>query len=95
MKPSVNTLEALNDISSVRTTGDIRRIAAQALLALVRKEISATDATAAAQLVGAVSASLAVEVKMHKVAADMRAAGGNITKLTSIGNAVIGTPDKD
>lgn len=95
MKPSINTLESLQDIGRVETSGDIRRIGAQMLLALARKEISATDLEAAAKMIDAQANSLNAEVKLAKAAIELRERGADLGKVVHIGRTLIGTPDKE
>lgn len=92
MKPSQNTLESLADIGQVETAGDIRRIGAQMLLALARKEISATDLEAAAKMIDAQANHMNAEVKIAKTAIDLRERGADLGKVVHLGRTVIGTP---
>lgn len=94
MKASQNTLESLSDIGAVSTTGDVRRIGAQMLLALARKEIPAADVEAAAKMMAAQAALLSTEVKIAKAAIELREKGGQLTKLATLGHMVIGTPEE-
>ena len=95
MKPSQNTLESLSDMDQVRTAGDFRRIAGQALLALVRKEMTHDDASAAAKLVSSAADMLNAEVKTAITALNIRDRGGDIGKTVHLGNLIIGTPEKE
>lgn len=90
MTPSKNTIEALADLKEVRTQGDLRRIVANALLALARKEISATDLEAMAKGLDSISNSLNAEVKVAKTAIELRERGGNLGKVAHLGNLIIG-----
>lgn len=92
MKPSTNTLESLQDIDRVETAGDIRRIGAQMLLALARKEISATDLEAAAKMIDAQANHMNAEVKIHKTAIELRERGADLGKIVHLGRTLIGTP---
>lgn len=92
MKASINTLESLSDIDRVETAGDVRRIGAQMLLALARKEISATDLEAAAKMVDAQANHLSAEVKLAKAAIELRERGADLGKVVHIGRTLIGTP---
>ena len=92
MKPSQNTLESLEDMDRMETSGDIRRVGAQMLLALARKEISATDLEAAAKMIDAQANSLNAEVKMAKAAIELRERGADLGKVVHIGRTLIGTP---
>lgn len=95
MKPSKTSLEALSDMTEVVTSGDLRRIIGNQLLALARKEVSATDLEAMAKALDAVSNSLSAEVKVARLKIDARDQSGNIGKLTHLGRMVIGTPDEE
>lgn len=94
MRPSQNTLDSLSDINRVETAGDIRRIGAQMLLALARKEISATDLEAAAKMIDAQANSLNAEVKLAKAAIELRERGADLGKVVHIGRTLIGNPEK-
>lgn len=95
MKASQNTLESLADIQAVKTTGDIRRIGAQMLLALARKEISAGDLAAAAKMIDAQANHLNAEVKTARTAMEMRVSGASLVKIAQLGRLEIGTPEAD
>ena len=90
MKPSQNTLDSLSDIQQVATLGDVRRIIGNSLLALARKEISATDVAAMAKGVDAISNSLQAEISLAKVRIEMRESGSELGKLVRIGATLIG-----
>lgn len=90
MKPSQNTLESLADMGQVSTLGDVRRIIGQSLLALARKEISATDVAAMSKGVDAIANSLHAEVALFKLRNEMREHGAELGKLVSIGATLIG-----
>lgn len=89
MTPSQNTLDSLSDIGKVSETGHIRRIGAQMLLALARKEISATDVDAASKMIGAQAAHMAAEVKVAKAQIELREKGADLGKTAVIGKMVI------
>lgn len=95
MKETSKTLESLNDMVEVQTAGDFRRIAGQALLALLRKEISSEDAVAAAKLVDSAANSLNAEVKTAMSALTIRDRGGYIGKVAHLGKLVMTTPDDE
>lgn len=90
MKPSKNTMDSLADLDQIRTLGDTRRLIGQSLLALVRKEISATDVLAIAKGVDAISNSLDVEISLVRAAHDLRQAGTDIGTTVHIGLTMIG-----
>lgn len=92
MKPSQNTLDSLADMQQVATLGDVRRIIGQSLLALARKEISATDVAAMAKGVDAIANSLqANHVPLVKLRNEMRENGAELGKLVRIGATLIGS----
>lgn len=92
MRPSENTLDALADIAKVETSGQIRRIGAQMLLALARKEISATDLEAAAKMVAAQAMHMGNEMKMHLHAQTLREKGAALGAMPELGLLRIGEP---
>jgi hypothetical protein len=91
MKPSQNTLDSLADMGQVSTLGDVRRIIGQSLLALARKEISATDVAAMSKGVDAIANSLQAEVALFKLKNEMREHGAELGKLVRIGATLIGS----
>lgn len=93
MKASQNTLDSLHDLQRVQTSGDVRRIGAQMLLALARKEISATDLEAAAKMIDAQANHLNAEVKIAKTAIELRERGADLGKIVHLGKTIIGDPD--
>jgi hypothetical protein len=95
MNPSSNTLESLSDIGRVEETGQVRRIGAQMLLALARKEISATDLEAGAKMVLAQAAHMAAECRLQRMAAEMRAAGGGLGPVKPLGKLRIDERGED
>lgn len=90
MKPSTSLVDSLANMESVTTQGDLRRIVANSLLALARKEISATDVTAMSKGLESISNSLMAEIKVAKMAIDLRTQGGDLGKVVELGNLVIG-----
>lgn len=90
MKPSQNTLESISDMTQVATLGDVRRIIGQSLLALARKEISASDVVAIAKGVDAISNSLNAEISLARTAHDLRQTGANLGEVVHIGKTLIG-----
>lgn len=90
MKASNNTLESLSDIDRVETTGQVRRIGAQMLLALARKEISATDVEAAAKMMAAQAMHMQTEVKLATAAITLREKGANLADVARMGQQLIG-----
>lgn len=91
MKPSQNTLDSLADMQQVSTLGDVRRIIGNSLLALARKEISATDVCAMAKAVDSIANSLNAEISLARVRNDLREQGAELGKLVRIGATLIGT----
>lgn len=90
MKPTMSTLDAVRDIERVETTGQVRRIGSQMLLALLRKEISATDVEAGAKMIAAVSMNMHTEVKLAIAAMTLRDKGAEIAKVAHLGQTLIG-----
>lgn len=89
MKPG-ETMKSLDSIESVNFIGDLRKVVATSLLALARKEISATDVEAMAKAMGAISESLNVEIKMHRLDMDLRKSGTKISDATDLGKLLLG-----
>ena len=90
MKPSQNTLESLSDIDRVETTGHVRRIGAQMLLALARKEISAVDVEAASKMIAAQALHMQTEIRLAMAASTLREKGADIGRVAQIGQQHIG-----
>lgn len=93
MKPAQTLVDSLANMQQVNTQGDIRRIVSNSLLALARKEISATDLEAMAKGLDSISNSLNAEIKVAKTALDLRDRGGSIGEIVHLGTLLIGTPD--
>lgn len=89
MKPSTTAVEALKNTPVVRTAGDARNVLSNVLLALVRKEISATDATAAVAVTDGMCNLLNAEIKAARLNIDMRKAAGKQVEMTQLGQMVI------
>ena len=90
MKPSTSLIDSLANMESVTTQGDLRRIVANSLLALARKEISATDVQAMGKGLESINNSLLAEIKVAKMAIELRTQGGELGKVVELGNLVIG-----
>ena len=90
MKPSTNLIDSLANMESVTTQGDLRRIVANSLLALARKEISATDVQAMGKGLESINNSLLAEIKVAKMATELRTQGGELGKVVELGNLVVG-----
>lgn len=90
MKAAKTLTESLENIESVTTQGDLRRIVANSLLALARKEISATDVEAMAKGLDSISNSLNAEVKVAKTAVELREKGAQLGQVVQLGQLVIG-----
>ena len=90
MKPSTNTLESLQDLESMNTLGDVRRVIAQSLLALARKEISATDLTAMAKAADSIANTLNAEISLAKTSHELRNTGANLGEIVHLGKTLIG-----
>ena len=91
MKASTTYTESLSDLKQVETQGDLRRIVANALLALARKEISATDIEAMAKGLDSISNSLNAEVKIAKTKIELREKGADIGQVAHLGRTLIGS----
>ncbi len=78
-------------MQQVATLGDVRRIIGQSLLALARKEISATDVVAMSKAVDSISNSLNAEISLARTAHDLRQAGADIGKIVQVGQTMIGS----
>lgn len=83
-------MAALDSVEEIRTSGDLRRIVSNALLALARKEISATDVEAMAKGMDAISNSLNTEIKLARLDIDLRKSGGKLTETSELGKLLIG-----
>jgi len=90
MKPSANTHDSLADIERLETSGQLRRVGAQMLLALARKEISATDVDSASKMIDAQARSLEAEVKTMKACIELRERGADIGKAVHLGQLLLG-----
>lgn len=84
------TMETMNDVTEIKTSGDIRRLVSNSLLALVRKEISATDVTALSKGLEAISGSIDVEIRLAKMNLELKAQGAEIAKTAEMGRLLIG-----
>ena len=82
-------MESLRDMEQVATQGDLRRIVANSLLALARKEISATDVEAMAKGLDAISNSLNAEIRVAKTSIELREKGANLGAVAHLGKMII------
>ena len=92
MKPAKTLTDSLENMEEVTTQGDLRRIVANSLLALARKEISATDLEAMAKGLDSISNSLNAEIKVARTAIELREKGGQLGSVVHLGNLLIGKP---
>ena len=90
MKASETVVDSLRTMQAVNTQGDLRRIVANSLLALARKEISATDVEAMAKGLDSISNSLNAEIKVAKATIELRGQGGDLGKISQLGRMIIG-----
>lgn len=90
MKAARTLIESLSDMDAVVTQGDLRRIVANSLLALARKEVSATDVEAMAKGLDSISNSLNAEIKVAKTSIELREKGASLGKVAHLGQLVIG-----
>ena len=90
MKAAPTLIESLGNLAEVTTQGDLRRIVANSLLALARKEISATDLEAMAKGLDSISNSLNAEIKVAKTSIELREKGASLGKVAHLGQMMIG-----
>ena len=90
MKPASTLSKSLEGMAEVATQGDLRRIVANSLLALARKEISATDVEAMAKGLDSISNSLNAEIKVAKTSVELREKGAQLGQVVHLGQLVIG-----
>lgn len=90
MKAAKTLTESLENMEAVTTQGDLRRIVANSLLALARKEISATDVEAMAKGLDSISNSLNAEIKVAKTAIELREKGAQLGRVVQLGQLAIG-----
>ena len=79
---SETLIAGLGALAAVTTTGDLRRIVANAMLAHARGELSNSSLESLAKGLDSISASLHEEVKIAKLRNEMRLQGGRIAKPT-------------
>lgn len=84
------TITALDGMDEVRTSGDMRRIVGNMMLALARKEVSATDMEALAKGLDSVSNSMNAEVKKARLDMDLRKASQKVGDTAEMGKLLIG-----
>ena len=89
MKPSQTALEALRNTPVVRTRADATGVLANVLTALLRKEISATDATAAVAVTDGMCNLVNTEIKAMRLQLEMRKAGAGVVELLDLGQMVL------
>jgi hypothetical protein len=90
MKASPTLVDNIADIRRMDAAGAVRRVGAEMLLALARKEISASDVDAAAKMVAAQAMHMKAEIDIHVKAQMLREKGAEIGKLPQLGQMVIG-----
>lgn len=95
MKAAKTLIESLADMDEVSTSGDLRRINANAMLALARKEISATDAEAMAKLMDSISNNMNAEVKITKMKIELREHAAELGKVVHLGRLLIASAPRD
>ena len=84
MQASNTLIDSLGTLAAVTTTGDLRRIVANSMLALARKEISRSDVESMAKGLESISNSLLAEVKLAKLQIEMRTTGGQLGKVEEV-----------
>lgn len=94
MKAAKTLVESLEDMEQVATQGDLRRIVANSLLALARKEVSATDVEAMAKGLDSISNSLNAEIRVAKAKIELRETGTSLGQVTHLGQMLVGNEPK-
>ena len=94
MKAAKTLVESLETMDQVATQGDLRRIVANSLLALARKEISATDVEAIAKGLDSISNSLNAEIKVARTSVELREKGASLGAVVHLGQLIIGNSPK-
>lgn len=89
MKPSQTAIEALKNTPTIRTRADATGVLANVLTALLRKEISATDATAAVAITDGMCNLVNTEIKAVRLQLEMQKSAGHAVKLLDLGQMVI------
>lgn len=82
--------DSLADRKSVATTGDLRRIVANSLLALARKEINTSDMEAMAKGLDSVSNSLHAEIRVAKASVELRDKSASLGPVHPLGQLPLG-----
>lgn len=85
MKPSETANQAVATISMVRSDGDINTILANTLLAVVRKEISATDANAIVGITDGMCNVMNTSMKAMRLKMEMQKAAGEKVRVLRLG----------
>lgn len=86
MKSSETMEDALGNMMAVTTTGDLRRIVANAMLAHARGEVPNSSLESLAKGLDSISNSLQAEVKIAKLRYEMHSQGGNLGKYDKDAN---------
>lgn len=89
MKASQTALEALKNTPVIRTRADATGVLANVLTALLRKEISATDATAAVAVTDGMCNLVNTEIKALRLQLEMRKSGAGVVQMLDLGQMVI------
>lgn len=84
------TIEILDSMDEVRTSGDLRRIVGNMMLGLARKEVSATDMEALAKGLDSISNSMNAEVKKARLDMDLRKLSQKVGETAEMGKQIIG-----
>lgn len=88
MKPSQTALESIKNTPALRTDGEINSVLGNVLLALLRKEISATDATAAVAITDGMCNVMNTTIKAMRLKIDLQKSTGEKVKLVELGQQV-------
>lgn len=95
MKAAKTLVESLDGMEQVATAGDLRRIVANSMLALVRKEISATDVETLAKGLDSISNNLNAEIKVAKASIELREKGAQLGPMVHLGQMLIDSAKTD
>lgn len=85
-KTSPTMEDALGNLMAVTTTGDLRRIVANAMLAHIRGELAGSSLEQVSKGLDSISNSLQAEVKIAKLRREMHLQGGNLNKFDKDGD---------
>lgn len=81
MKPSLTVIESLRNTPVVRNRTDATAVLSNVLTALLRKEISATDALAAVAITDGMCNLVNTNIKYTRLKMDMQKAAGTVLNM--------------